>query len=313
APDLRTRPHAHLSRRRDGASRAFAGAGTRHHRVRGRQRGRQEHLHQDPAGAADAHVGRRQRLWPGRPHPRPRDPAAGGLHARARLPSPRHDGHGVRRPHGAHLRPAPGGRPRARRRNAAPRGPVRRTLPPHRRIQHRDEAARKAGAVAGARSAAAAAGRAHQRAGPRRPRGDAGAHPPHRPRVRHRGDGVLAPAGGDRARQRLPGRHRRGPAEERRRAAHVHRRPAAAGRGGGRGDGPADRPADERRHRRARGRRHGAAPPGRRPPVRRSPRRRGRPGAGAGSHGAAPQHAPGPVPRFPQPRQHRGGACRSRL
>src|ERR1700761_6058709 len=54
--------------------------------------------------------------------------------------------------------------------------------------------------------ARAAAGRADQRAGPGRAHRDAGADRPDRGRVRPVGGGRLAPAGGDRADRRAPGR-----------------------------------------------------------------------------------------------------------
>ena len=83
----------------------------------------------------------------------------------------------LRRAHGADVRPATRGRPRADRRGAAPRRPVRGALPADRRLLDRHEAAGQAGPGAGPRPAAAAARRADERARSGRPRRDARPRP----------------------------------------------------------------------------------------------------------------------------------------
>ena len=83
-------------RRRDGARRVDGAIESRHHRPRGRQRGREEHAHQDPArpGRADQRHGARVR--PADRRRARRDSPAGGLHAGARLPAARDERHRVR-------------------------------------------------------------------------------------------------------------------------------------------------------------------------------------------------------------------------
>ena len=146
------------------------------------------------------------------------------------------------------------GRPRARRRGAPPRRPVRGALPADRRLLDRHEAAGQARPGARPRPAAAAARRADERPRPGRPRRDAGARPADRHRVRDRGHRGQPPARRDRARVRLPRRHRCRPARAGRAArrrspsgpacwpSRSRRAPQAPGRGArrGRARGPVD-------------------------------------------------------------------------
>ena len=83
--------------------------------------------------------------------------------------------------------------------------------------------------------AAAAPGRAHQRPGSGGTGRDAGAHPPHRGRVRHLRGGLLPSARGDRARVRPPRRHRRRAPRPLGPDRLLHAGDGGAGRGGGGG------------------------------------------------------------------------------
>ena len=186
APGQPRPTHEALPRRGHGAR-----CPERRHRAGGRgpgrrQRGRQVHAHQDPAGAPGRQRRLGARLRPGRGHAGAGHPPARGLHAGARLPAAGHLGQRVRQPHGPHVRPAARQRPRADRGRAAPRGPLRGALPAHGRLLDGHEAARQAGPGARPRPAPAAPRRAHQRPRPGRSRRDAGAHPAHGQRVRHR-------------------------------------------------------------------------------------------------------------------------------
>ena len=181
----------------------------RDHRAGRSERRRQEHAAAHPARAAGADLGPCPRPRPGRPDRRARAAPVPRLHARVGLPAARHERHRLRRPDGPAVRAARHRRPRASRRGAPPRRPVRGALSTDGRLLDRHEAAGQARPGAGPRSAPAAARRADQRPRPGRPRRDARPGPPDRHGVRDRGHRGQPPARRDRAGVRLPRRHRR--------------------------------------------------------------------------------------------------------